>query len=133
MTLVGFPGKYPVLCIRRHHKIAASHRRFFFHIRFISERTKAVLAAAKEGGKKLGGDRGHRHAPEDARRYGAAAGVKLAERASVAALCAASLIAEVKAELPGASLHAIADAMNTSPRGGMWTATAVRRALARVA
>jgi DNA invertase Pin-like site-specific DNA recombinase len=102
-----------------------------------SERTKAALAAAREGGKKLGGDRGHRHAPEDARRYAAAAGVKLAERANVAAQSAASLIAEVKAELPGASLHAIADAMNPrgakSPRGGIWTATAMRRALARVA
>jgi DNA invertase Pin-like site-specific DNA recombinase len=103
----------------------------------ISERTKAALAAAKANGRTLGGDRGHRHAPEDARRYGAAAGVKLAERADVAAQCAASLIAEVKAEKPGASLHAIANAMNArgakSPRGGSWTATAVSRALARVA
>lgn len=103
----------------------------------IGERTKAALAASKERGTRLGGDRGFRHSPSDARRYGAAGGLKLAEHADMAARSVASLIAEIKAEAPGASLNAIAAELNArgakSARGGSWTATAVKRALARAA
>lgn len=103
----------------------------------IAERTKAALAAAKARGAKLGGDRGHRHTAEDARRYGQAGGARRQATANVAALSASSLIAEVQAKLgEGASLNATAKALNEAgartPRGGEWTATAVKRALGRI-
>ena len=104
----------------------------------ISERTKAALAQLKARGVALGGDRGFRHVAEDARRYGAEGGAKLAAKADVAALSAADLIAEVQTRLgAAASLNAVAKALNAegaqTPRGGAWTATAVRRAMARIA
>jgi DNA invertase Pin-like site-specific DNA recombinase len=103
----------------------------------ISERTRAALGALKARGVSLGGDRGHRHAADDARRYGAEGGRAAAAKADVAAHAAAVMIDEVRTRLgDGASLGAIARAMNEagarSPRGGAWTATAVKRALARV-
>jgi DNA invertase Pin-like site-specific DNA recombinase len=102
----------------------------------IGERTKAALAAAKARGVALGGDRGYRHAPADAKRHGAVGGAKQREAAVAAARSASDMIAEVQSSLPAPSLNATAKALNErgaqTPRGGAWTATAVRRALARI-
>ena len=103
----------------------------------ISERTRAALAQAKARGVVLGGDRGHRHAADEARRYGQAGGLKRREAADTAADAAADLIAEVRAKIgPDASLNATAKALNEcgarTPRGGSWTATALKRTLARI-
>ena len=103
----------------------------------IAERTTAALAAAKARGVKLGGDRGHRHTAEAAKAFGAQGGQRRAEMADAAALAASGLLSEVREHLgDSASLQAIARQMNgigaKTPRGGAWTATAVKRALARV-
>ncbi len=103
----------------------------------ISERTKAALGQLKARGVALGGDRGFRHTADNARRYGAEGGAKRAAQADVVALSAADLIAEVQAKLgAAASLNAVAKALNAegaqTPRGGAWTATAVKRALGRI-
>jgi DNA invertase Pin-like site-specific DNA recombinase len=100
--------------------------------RAISARTKAALAAAKARGVKLGGDRGYRpEAPPDA----ALASAVRVRAADHAAHRVAPIIREL--EGVGLSLNAIAAELNSrgvsTPRGGAWTATAVRRALARVA
>lgn len=99
--------------------------------RMISARTKAALAAAKARGVKLGGDRGYRPvAPPDGR----LGGVAVRERADRDAHQVAGIIADIRAS-GATSLHAIAKALTergvTTPRGGAWTATAVRRVLAR--
>ncbi len=102
----------------------------------IGERTRAALIAAKARGATLGGDRGHRHSAQDARVFGAAGGAKRREAANQVALAAADIIAEVRARLASPSLGATAKALNeagaVTPRGGTWTATAVKRALARI-
>jgi DNA invertase Pin-like site-specific DNA recombinase len=97
----------------------------------ISERTKAALAAAKARGVQMGGDRGHRpDAPPDAR-LAAEARVRLAERAAYRVL---PLIEELR-QAGARSLHQLAAGLTEkgipTPRGGAWTATAVRRALLR--
>jgi DNA invertase Pin-like site-specific DNA recombinase len=96
----------------------------------ISARTKAALAAAKARGVKLGGDRGGR-APVDA-------AAKAAEARRKAADEFASNVAPMMREMReiGASLHQIAATMASkgirTPRGGAWTATAVKNVLARL-
>ncbi len=104
----------------------------------ISERTKAALAQAKERGTMLGGDRGHRHNAKEARDFGALGGQRRAEMADAAALAASDILDEVRGRLgQAASLQAVAREMNAigakTPRGGQWTATAVKRASERVA
>jgi DNA invertase Pin-like site-specific DNA recombinase len=104
----------------------------------ISERTKAALAQAKARGARLGGDRGHRHTAIEAKAFGAMGGQRRAEMADAAAMAASGLLFEVRGRLGAdASLQGIAREMNTAgartPRGGAWTATAVKRALARAA
>ena len=89
-----------------------------------------------DSGIKLGAHRGYRHNARQAKAFRALGGAKRREAADVAALSAADLIASIRASLPGKSLGATAKALNDAgaitPRGGAWTATAVKRALARI-
>lgn len=102
--------------------------------RMIAARTKVALAAAKARGVKLGGDRGYRPAAApDAKLGGDAAKLKADQHAHRLA----GVIEEVRRALGGSpSLHAVAAELTArgvaTPRGGAWTATAVRRALARL-
>ena len=102
----------------------------------ISDRTEAALAAAKARVVKLGGDRGYRPAtPPDWTKGVPAAGAARSQRADHAAYGFASLIEDIRHDGVG-SLGGIASALCgrgvASPRGGQWTATAVRRVLARL-
>ena len=104
--------------------------------RAISRRTKAALAAAKTRGVKLGGHRGERHAPPpDATLGSHAAAVARVRKADHAAHDLLIPIEELRAS-GLASLHALATGLTargiTTARGGAWTATAVRRVLARL-
>ncbi|MDB5243388.1 MAG: resolvase [Spirosoma sp.] len=101
----------------------------------ISERTKAALAAAKARGTKLGGDRGHRpETPPDPKVGGCASGAARSQAADRAAFRLLPVIAEIRA-VGATSLHQLAAALTErsipSPGGTAWTATAVRRTLAR--
>lgn len=94
-------------------------------------RTKAALAAAKARGTKLGGLRKNAADIVRYQRQGvAAAKEKATERLSDIADDLRSLTSE------GLSLNAIARRLNDgdvkASRGGAWSATAVRRALARL-
>lgn len=100
--------------------------------KMISARTKAALAAAKARGVKLGGDRGGR-APASARVAGTAA---LIARAQSRADDLAPIVHEFR-EAGITSLRGIAKGFAErgieAPRGGgEWTATQVKRLLARV-
>jgi DNA invertase Pin-like site-specific DNA recombinase len=97
--------------------------------RMISTRTKAALAVAKARGVKLGGWRG---GPAPDSRLGVAARQR-------AARDHAQRLADIVEPMrqAGATLQAIADRLSTdgvqASHGGGWTATAVRRVLAKLA
>jgi hypothetical protein len=96
--------------------------------RAISLRTKVALAAAKARGVKLGGWRGG--APRDT--TAATAGV--ARKADTFAADVGPMATDMRRR--GLSLRQVAAEMTRrgikTPRGGAWTATAVRNVLARV-
>jgi len=102
----------------------------------VSERTKAALAVAKARGVKLGGDRGYRPpAPPNATKGAAAAAAARRRVADHAAYDLAPVLDELR-QGGAASLAAIAAGLNArgvrTPHGSDWTATGVRRVLARV-
>ncbi|ASP88179.1 recombinase family protein [Sinorhizobium meliloti] len=90
---------------------------------FISTRTKAALQAAKARGVKLGGMR-------DATMKRNEAAKAKADRFAASVLPLVQKLRDA-----GETLQAIADALNDagkqSPRGGQWTATSVKRVIAR--
>ena len=95
----------------------------------ISQRTRAALAATKARGKKLGGYR------EEAPKVNPALGLAArAERAEAFAQRLAGLVLPLREE--GRSLREIATELTakgiTTPRGGDWTAGAVRAVLVRL-
>ena len=107
----------------------------------ISQRTKAALRAAKERGTVLGGYRGTQ-APDSRLGGRCRGGQGRCPRGATAAHVdgttggrAEPMLTELQAA--GLSLHAMASELTArgivTPRGGAWTATAVRRALARTA
>jgi DNA invertase Pin-like site-specific DNA recombinase len=101
----------------------------------ISTRTKAALAAAKARGVKLGGDRGNRPATPEGTRKGAKAAAALRSlTAGRRAYGVLPVVEELRAE-GATSLHQLAAGLTArgvpTPRGGAWTATAVRRVVAR--
>jgi DNA invertase Pin-like site-specific DNA recombinase len=102
--------------------------------RAISRRTKAALAAAKARGVKLGGDRGYRPVAAPDGRLGGEAVRQAADHAANRAMVAIEAIRAHHGS--DVSLHAVARGLTerqiATPRGGIWTATAVRRVLARV-
>ena len=107
----------------------------------VSERTKAALAVAKANGRKLGGDRGYRpivHV-DQAKGTKAAAEARATKADHAAHRLARFITEDLRASLgDGASLNAIARELTArqeeTPSGGTaWTATTVRRVLARAA
>jgi hypothetical protein len=105
----------------------------------ISDRTKAALKAARERGTNrkgdplnLGGDRGYRDGKPPSH-LGAAAVRQQADQAAHRVLDAINAAKATQAA--AMSLQKVADALTAqgvaTPRGGVWTATAVRRVLAR--
>ncbi|MCJ2033175.1 recombinase family protein [Methylobacterium sp. J-068] len=106
--------------------------------KMISDRTKAALAAAKARGQKLGGDRGYRPASPPSADDTARATAARRREADHAAFGVLPAIERLRRE-GITSLTGLAARLNSdgvaSPRGkvGSWTATAVRRALVRVA
>jgi DNA invertase Pin-like site-specific DNA recombinase len=100
--------------------------------RMISDRTRAALASAKARGAKLGGFRGRAGT-------GAADCAKARQARSTAAAARVADLAPVIAEIRATghtSLRAIASSLDlrgiAAPRGGKWSATQVRSALARL-
>lgn len=105
--------------------------------RMISARTKAALAIAKAKGTKLGGDRGYRLPRDAARedRTAQAAGAAHTRDANRFASELRNVIANLQND-GVTSNKGLAAALNnlgvSTPRQGVWTATAVRRVLARL-
>lgn len=105
--------------------------------RRISARTKAALAAAKARGTVLGGVRDGQRLPsaDAAQRGSRTAAVARQTAADHAAHRIVARIEAARAE-GASSLHSVAAALTRegvpTPRGGAWTATAVRRVLLRV-
>ncbi len=101
----------------------------------IAQRTKAALAAAKARGAVLGGRRPGQRLPDlDARRRGAALAADAKRLAADHA--AHRVLPRVEAlRAAGSSLATIARTLEAegvpTPRGGAWTATAVRRVVLR--
>jgi DNA invertase Pin-like site-specific DNA recombinase len=98
--------------------------------KLVSRRTKDALAASKARGVKLGGDRGYRGGRPVG---GGEARRRSADRDASRVM---ATIAEIRASAgSNLSLHELAKALmargEKTPRGGAWTATAVRRVLAR--
>jgi DNA invertase Pin-like site-specific DNA recombinase len=93
----------------------------------IAARTKAALAASKARGKQLGGYRG---GPVPDGRAGTAG-----KRAKADSFAARVTPTVVKLREQGKSLHQVAADLTSkgikTAQGGIWTATAVRRVLAR--
>ena len=102
----------------------------------ISQRTKAALAAAKARGKVLGGVR---FGAPDIARYQSKGVAAARQRASQAAEERRETIEALQREnsSPRLSLNAMAARLNDddvrTSRGGKWTATAVKRIIARLA
>lgn len=102
----------------------------------ISARTKAALAAAKARGKKLGRPKGTLPpaTPESVHRGAPASAEARSLKAGHHAHAVLPLVEELRAG--GAkSLHQLAEGLTMrgvpAPRGGAWTATTVRRVLAK--
>ena len=104
--------------------------------RMISKRTKDALAAAKARGVRLGGNRGRTAVPDAMLGAKAATEARVAIADQVAHQIKAAIDAVRAAAGVDVSLQGLARALTeqgvATPRGGAWTATAVRRVLARV-
>lgn len=102
----------------------------------ISQRTKAALAAAKARGKRLGGDRGYRPPASPSAEDVAKATAVRQRKADHKAFAVLPVLERLQSE-GVESLNALAKRLNEmghqTPRGGAWMATAVKRALLRVA
>jgi DNA invertase Pin-like site-specific DNA recombinase len=95
--------------------------------KLISERTKAALAAARQRGITLGGDRGN--LPSVASKGAQASAIVRAQQARERAADLDPIVSELRTS--GATFRAIADRLNglgiTAPRGGNWSASQVQR------
>jgi DNA invertase Pin-like site-specific DNA recombinase len=98
--------------------------------RLISERTKAALQAAKARGKKLGGDRGYRPSTPPEHTKATEVRTRKADHQARAMLPVIKRIQQEVGSLNGVAAR-LNDLGHTTPRGGAWTATAVKRVLAR--
>lgn len=105
------------------------------HARFISEKTKEALQAAKARGVKLGGFRGYTPTGKGTAASAARARAGKAAQADSRAADLAPIIAELRSA-GITSLGSIANALNEkgipAAKGGKWQAVQVQRVLARL-